>query len=90
MISKNDYLLQTIVSVQALFQRRLATRLIPTVERWLPGAGLDYVRKGYSVYTCIKEINVNEVVPLLNLFVKQKNFNNISNNFVIEVRIVFS
>jgi hypothetical protein len=62
--------------------------LIPTVERWLPGAGLDYVRKGYSVYTSVKEISVNEVVPLLNLFVQQKNFNNISNNFVTEVRII--
>lgn len=55
------------------------------VERWLPGAGLDYVRNGYSVYTISRDVTAEEVVPLLNILVKQKNFNNVNNNFVIQV-----
>ncbi len=57
------------------------------IEQWLPGAGLDYVRNGYSIYMTSKDVTAGEVVRLLNLLVTQKNFNHVNNNFVIQVSL---
>ena len=72
---------------QALYQNHSNQRIVPLVERWLPGAGLDFVRSGYSVYATSRDVPVAQVVPLLNLLVTQKNFNQVNNNFVIQVSL---
>ena len=46
-----------------------------------------YFFLGFSIYKTSGDLQPSEVVPVLNLFIGQKNFQNLNNNFVVEANI---
>lgn len=61
--------------------RNKTVRVVPLVERWCPGSGLDLVQKGYTIYTTSGELKIEEIVPVFNVMASNPNFS--VSNFVV-------
>ena len=61
--------------------KRHSDRFIPMLEKWLPGVGLQFARKGYSVYQHCHDMTPSELVEALNLFTRHPHFK--VSNFVV-------
>ncbi len=58
--------------VNIVFRNKKA-RLIPLLENWQPGIGIDLIRAGYNVYYPTGKIAIDQIVQLLNMLVEHRN-----------------
>ena len=55
--------------------RRQKTRVIPTMEHWADGVGVDLIRAGFGLYQTADELHMSDHVKLINILAAQPTFN---------------
>ena len=56
--------------------RNKVNRLIPMLEQWVPGSGLDFVKKGHKLHERASDLPLSRTVECLNLLAEREDFAN--------------